>query len=122
MQKEITDEHPAYHADRVLIMELIKGLADELQEFSSKEPCLLPNICGEIKELSDDMISILYDNAAWYGVSAKDLKVEVIVQYIEFLSIDGGDSAQEVDRALNCSPDDELNGIALSQTLTPQSA
>ena len=76
------------HADRVCKMEFIKSLTDELLEFSEQEPELLQRVCSLIKELSDEVIEWLFENAEWEsGVTADVLKCEVAAQYIATLAV-----------------------------------
>lgn len=76
MKNVMTDEHLAFHADRVLIMAWICTLADKMRGLAQKgnEAHEIGSVCNEIVAAGNDMISELSTDAAACGISINQIR------------------------------------------------
>ena len=76
MNNEITDEHLAYHADRVLVMAWICTRADTIKALAQKgsDFRVIESVCDEIVGTSRDLITDFYTDAANWGISEAQIQ------------------------------------------------
>ena len=76
MNNEITDEHLAYHADRVLLMAWICAGADTIKAHAKKgsDVHAIVTVCDEIVGTARDFITDFYTDAANWGISEAQIQ------------------------------------------------
>jgi hypothetical protein len=76
LKNNITDEHLAFHADRVLVMAWVCTLADKIKALAHKGSYVrtIESVCDEIIATARDFLTDLYADAAECGISEAQIQ------------------------------------------------